>query len=179
MRQLLRLLVLHAPDASEVVVAIRPCSRVVRAMSWAAGVIVNRCLVIKIHEVERPVGSNARVDRPKPEVGSRDKFLLLAAGLLESGVGRAVRPKPIVVHQTDRRFLEEMRAVEFFRPGAAIVDARPRRGREHAHPIDLHVGGPRMMHVRENFLVIRNYCRGTHASHVAAREHLFGHHNME
>ena len=177
--QLLRLSMLHAPNAAEVVVPVRPRGRIVRAVRGTARVVVNGRLVVKIDQVKRAVGTDARVDRAEPEVGAGDELGLLAAWFLAGDVSHAVRLQPIVVHEVDGGFGEEMRAVKTFRPGASIVDARSGGGREHANPVDLNVGRAGVLDRRENFLVIRYHGRRAETADVAARQNFFRHHDVQ
>src|SRR5207302_7250730 len=112
---------------------------------------------VKVHDVQRAVRADTGVDRSKPKVGAGDELGFLASWLLAGDISHSVRLQPVVVHQTDRWLGEKMRAVETVRPCTAVVDARARGGGKHAHPVDLDVRGPGVMHCGEKFLMIRNH----------------------
>src|SRR5438094_9776927 len=80
-RQFLGVLVLHAPDAAKMMVAVGPRGGVVRAVRGAARVVVDGGLVVIVHDVQRAVGPDAGVNRPEPKVSARDKLGFLAARL--------------------------------------------------------------------------------------------------
>ena len=67
-------LVLDAPDAAKVMIAIRTNGRVVRAVFGPARVVVDGGLVVEIDHVKSAIGTDARVNRAEPKIAAGDKF---------------------------------------------------------------------------------------------------------
>ena len=151
-RERLRLVVLHAPDAAEVVVAVRPHRRAGRAVLRAARVVVDHGLVVEIDDVKGAVGTDARLDRTPPVIFPLHELRLLAAFFLRRVEGHAVLRHELVVDDVDRRLGGEIAAVPFFRPRATLVDRAARRRSELSHLIDLHVSLLVIRHQRICFL---------------------------
>src|SRR6266571_6958687 len=107
------------------------------------------------------------MDGAEPEIAAGGELGFLPAGFLAGDVSHPVRFQPVVVHEADGWLGKKMGAVETVRPGAAVVDARARRGSEHADPIDLDVGRSGVVNGREDLLMIRNDGRGAQPADVA------------
>ena len=99
--ELRRLLVLHAPDAAEVVVAVGADGGVDRVVLRPARVVVDHGLVVEIDDVERAVGTDARLDGPEPHVAAAHELGLLATGFLRGRVAHALRLHELVMHDVD------------------------------------------------------------------------------
>src|SRR2546422_7298501 len=67
-RQLLGLLMLHAPNAGKVVVTVGARRGVVRAVGRSARIVMYGRLVVPIHHIQRSIRSHSRMDRAKPEI---------------------------------------------------------------------------------------------------------------
>ena len=106
--ELLRLLVLHFPDAAEVVIAIRPDGGVRRTVQRTAGVVVDHRLVVEVDDVERAVGADAGFDRTEPHVAAADELGLLAARFLARRVADAVRRHELLMDDVERRLAGEV-----------------------------------------------------------------------
>src|SRR5207237_10182916 len=100
-RQLVRVLVLHTADGAKMLVAVGPCGGVVRAVRRAARVVVNRGLVVKVHDVQRAVRADAGVNGTKPEIGAGDELGFLAARFLAGNISYPVRLQPVVMDKVD------------------------------------------------------------------------------
>ena len=177
-RERFRLVVLHAPDAAEVVVAIRPHRRAGRAVLRAARVVVNHGLVVEIDDVKRAVGTDARLDRTPPVIFPLHELGFLAAFFLLRVERHAVGCRELVVHDVDRRLGGEVAAVPFFRPRATLVDRAPGGGGERTDLINLHVGLLIVVHQRICFLPddVRLPARGV--ADFSAREDALRHDDM-
>ncbi len=97
-RQRLRLFVLDAVNAREVMVAVGARGGVVRAVRRAPRVVVDADLVVKIHEVKRAVRADAAVDGLEPIIRAREKMGLLAASFLVALIAHAFLPDEFLVH---------------------------------------------------------------------------------
>src|SRR5207244_11870950 len=131
--------------------------------------------LVAVRVVTRAIGPDAGVYRAEPEVGTGDELLFLTSRLLSRDVRHAFRFQPIVMHEVDRGFGEEMGAVETVGPGAPVVNARAGGGGEHADPVDLDVGRPGVIHRGEHLLVIWNNRRSAETADVAARQNFLRH----
>ncbi len=178
-REFPRLLVLHAPDAGEVMIAIRAHRGVGGAVDRAAGVVVDHRLVVEIDHVERAVGSDARLDRAEPQVAAAHELRLLAARLAAHVVAHAVAPHELVVDDVEGRFAGEVAVVPTLRPGAALVDRATGGGGEAPHLVDLRVGLLRPRHERVRGLVHDHALPGGRALDLALRQHALGQQGVE
>jgi hypothetical protein len=133
-------LVLHAPDAGKVVIAIGPDGGVGRAVQRAAGVVVNDGLVVEIDDVERAVGADAVFDGAEPQIGAANKFRFFAAFFFFDAVAHTIAADELVVDDVERGLAGEVAVIPFFRPGAAFVNRATRGGGA--------VQGPRMLQSR-------------------------------
>src|SRR5687768_18587396 len=97
-RQLLRLLVLNAPDAAEMMIAIGTNRGVARAMFRSASVIVNGGLVVEINHVKRAIRSDATVNRAEPKIGAGDELGIFAAFFLGREESHAIPFDHVHVH---------------------------------------------------------------------------------
>ena len=178
-RQLPCLLVLHAPNARKVVIAIRTRRGIVRAVRRAARVIVHCRLIVPIDHIQSAIGSDSRMNRPKPNVGPGKKFRIFPAHFLMGHVGRTVRAQHVVVDETHCGFVNENIIIPTFRPGAAVVEAATGGSRKHPHPIDLQVRLARRVDQRYDLLVIGHNCRCSHACDTSSCQDFLRHHHVK
>src|SRR3984957_802864 len=174
--ELFGVVVLDAPDAAEVMVAIGAEGFVaLRVVARAARVVVDDGLVIEIEDVERAVGTDTLVDGTEPEVAAGDEFFFEAVGIFTGDIGDAFGREKILVDDVDGRLGNVIGVIVFVRPRAAVVDAGARGGGEIADPIDLHISllGPR--HHGKAARVVLNIFVAGGVAHAAAREDRFGH----
>src|SRR5687767_7573202 len=75
--ELFRLLVLHTPDAAEMMIAVGTNGSIVWPVLWTARVVVNHCLIIEIQNIERTVRTNAMMNRTEPQITAGDEFRFL------------------------------------------------------------------------------------------------------
>ena len=171
-RHLLRLLVIHAPDAAKVMIAIRTQRGVRRAVNGAARVVVDDGLIVEIHDVERAIRPDARVDGTEPFVASADELRFARLVRLE---GDAVRLDDLMMDDVDGRLRGEVAVIPLLRPGAAAVNRAARRRREEAHQIDLHVGLLIVGNQRKGLLSANDRLVARGAGDLAPREFALGH----
>src|SRR3954453_22786317 len=117
--QFFALLVIDTPNAAEIMIAIRPDGSIGRTMAGSARVVMHNCLVVKIADVKRAVGTNARLDRPEPHVSAANELRLTS---LVGDVTDAVGLDDLMVNYIDGGFCREIAVVPIGRPGAAVVD---------------------------------------------------------
>ena len=172
-------LVLHAPDAGKVVVAIGPDGGVGRAVQRAAGVVVNDGLVVEIDDVERAVRADAVFNGAEPQIGAANKFLFFAALFFFDAVADAIAADELVVDDVERGLAGEVAVIPFFRPGAAFVNRATRGGGEAADLVDLRIGllGPR--HRGERELVGDHPFPGRDAGEFALGQNALGENGVE
>ena len=177
-RQGLGLLVLDAPDAGEVMVAVGTRGGVAGSVGRAAGVVVDGDLVVEIDQVDGPVGTDPAVNGAEPVVGAREELGLLAAVFLAALVGRALRVEELVVEELARGLAHEERIPlggrPLGRPGAAVVDRRARGRGPGAHPVDLHVGLTLLLESRIDLVLLDDVEERLHAPDLPAGEDLLG-----
>ena len=177
--ELRRLLVLHAPDAAEVVVAIGPHRGVGGAVLRPARVVVDDGLVVEVDDVERAVGTDARFDRAEPHVAAAHELGLLAALLFFGRVADTVGLHELVMHDVERRLAGEVAVAPLLRPRAAVVDRASGGGGELADLIDLDVGLLRPRHARIRRLAGDHALPRRRARQPALGEHRLGEHGVE
>ena len=177
-RDLLRVLVVDAPDAAKVVVAVGTYGGVDFVVVGAACVVVDDGLVVKIADKDRAVRAHADLDGPPPHVFAADELRLLAPRQFRGGVAAAFGREPLVGDDVDRRLGGEVVAVVFRRPCAAVVNRATRARREVAHAINLHVGHLLPRHRREGFLRADDGVKTPGAAHFSARQRGFRKHDL-
>ena len=168
----LGLLVVHAPDAAEVMIAVRTQRRVGRAVNRSARVVVSDRLVVEVGDVKRAVGSDARVDRAEPFITSADELRFARLVRLE---GDAIRLHNLMMDDVDSRLGGEVAVIPFRRPRAAAINSAARRRRKIADEIDLHVSLLVVGNQREGFLALDHGLVTRGAADLAARELALGH----
>ena len=78
------------PDASKIVIAIRPHRRIRRTMDWPTRVIVNHRLIIKIHHIQRSIRPHTVLNRPEPQILAANELRLLTPRFTMRLVGHPI-----------------------------------------------------------------------------------------
>src|SRR5947209_9632648 len=76
--EFLCLIVLHTPDAAEVMVAVGSDGGVVCSVAGSARIVVDYRLVIKIDDVKRAIRTNASMNRTEPKIAAANKLFFLS-----------------------------------------------------------------------------------------------------
>ena len=175
----LGLLMLHFPDAGEIVVAVGANRGVGRTVLRPAGVVVNDRLVVEIDDVECAVGADAGFDRAEPEVRAAHELGFLAARFARGVVAHTGRLHELVVDDVERGLAGEVAVVPLRGPGAAFVDRAAGGGGEATDLVDLHISlfGP--LQCRERALIRDHALPRGRAGQLRLREHTLGQHRVE
>ena len=107
------LLVVHTPDAAEIMIAIRTNGSIRRAVLGAACVVVDDRLIVEVADVERAIGPDPSLDRAKPHITPGDEFRLAH---FVRAVAHALRFDHLMVYQVDGRLRGEIAVVPLLRP---------------------------------------------------------------
>ncbi len=129
-------------------IAIRADGGVGRAVQRPARVVVDDGLVVEVHDVERAVRPDARLDRAEPEVRAAHELGLLAPRFLVGRVADAVRLHELLMDDVERRLAGEVGVAPLVGPRAPFVDGAAGGGGELPDQVDLHVGLLRPRHRR-------------------------------